>query len=78
MNLGAMLDLGVDRGYLLEEFSRLNLEDEYEISIHEDIRKGIKGTRVEIQLKVNQENHHTSASHGRTLKDIRQIIMEST
>ena len=39
MNLGALLDLGVDRDFLLGEIKKLGLDD-YEIQIGPDKRKG--------------------------------------
>ncbi|NLM20515.1 MAG: nickel pincer cofactor biosynthesis protein LarC [Peptococcaceae bacterium] len=70
MNLGALVDLGVDREYLLEQLSKLNLDDNYQINFRREERKGIVGTRVEIIVdeqkfqdesskhKLNNENLH--------------------
>ncbi|MCT4565830.1 MAG: nickel pincer cofactor biosynthesis protein LarC [Maledivibacter sp.] len=57
MNLGAMIDLGVDKDYLLKEISKLNLESEYEIDVKKAIKKGISGTKVDVILK-NQDTGH--------------------
>jgi uncharacterized protein (TIGR00299 family) protein len=54
MNLGALLDLGIDKRYLIEELSKLNLKG-YEIKVSRDSRKGIQGTKVDVTL---QEHHH--------------------
>ena len=51
MNLAALLDLGVDRDYLLKELSGLGLDSEYEIEIKKDLKKGISGTKVDVVLK---------------------------
>lgn len=81
MNLGAMLDLGVDKNYLLTELSKLNI-DEFELNITEDCRKGITGTKVDVILK-NHHNHHShnhshNHSHGeRNFNDIKLIINSS-
>lgn len=48
MNLGALIDLGVNQDYLISEISKINLPAEYEIMIKPDKRKGISGTRVDI------------------------------
>ena len=54
MNLGALLDLGIDAKYLIEQLNRLNL-DGYKIKVSRDSRKGIEGTKVDVIL---QEHHH--------------------
>jgi uncharacterized protein (TIGR00299 family) protein len=58
MNLGAMIDLGVEPGYLLEELKKLNI-DGYEIRFSEDQRKGITGTRADVILKEDHKHGHT-------------------
>jgi len=59
MNLGAMLDLGVGKKYLIDELSKLNVAG-YEIKVSRDIRKGIEGTKVDVIL----EEHHHEHSHN--------------
>ncbi len=49
MNLGAMVDLGVDPSFLTEELKKLNLQG-YTISFKIDKRKGITGTRADIVI----------------------------
>lgn len=58
MNLGAMIDLGVDKDYLITELSKLNLEGEYKIEVRRDSRKGIEGTKVDVILKDDHEEHN--------------------
>lgn len=58
MNLGAMIDLGVNKDYLISELSKLNLENEYKIEVRRDSRKGIEGTKVDVILKDNHEEHN--------------------
>ena len=70
MNLGAMLDLGVDPKYLMDQLKNLDIGI-YEVGIKKDRRKGITGTRVEVI--VPQESR---ASH-RTFRDISSLIEES-
>ncbi|MBC8060394.1 MAG: nickel pincer cofactor biosynthesis protein LarC [Clostridiaceae bacterium] len=62
MNLGAMLDLGVDSKYLINELSKLSLNNEFNIKIKTDIRKGISGTKVDVIL-LNQEPSEEEHSH---------------
>ena len=54
MNLGALLDLGIEEKYLIDELNKLNL-DGYEIKVSRDSRKGIEGTKVDVIL---QGHHH--------------------
>jgi uncharacterized protein (DUF111 family) len=51
MNLAALLDLGVDEAYVRQELSKLNLDDEYDLKIKKANKKGISGTRVDVELK---------------------------
>jgi uncharacterized protein (TIGR00299 family) protein len=60
MNLGALIDLGVDKEYLRQELAKLNLDDEYELQIKKDIKKGISGTRVDVMLKNESHTHEHS------------------
>jgi pyridinium-3,5-bisthiocarboxylic acid mononucleotide nickel chelatase len=50
MNLAAMVDLGVEPSYLINELKKLNL-DEYDIQFTIDQRKGISGTKAKVVLK---------------------------
>ncbi|MBX4270351.1 nickel pincer cofactor biosynthesis protein LarC [Clostridium estertheticum] len=56
MNLGALLDLGIDEKYLINELSKLNLKG-YEIKVSRDIRKGIEGTKVDVLLQEHSHGH---------------------
>lgn len=60
MNLGAMVDLGVDKDYLINELSKLNLEG-YEITVEKDMRKGITGTKVNVILQEQALEHSHEA-----------------
>lgn len=69
MNLGAMIDLGVEVPFLLQELGKLKLEG-WDLVAEKDQRHGISGTKVTVhQLK--QEHGH------RHLSDIRKIINNS-
>jgi pyridinium-3,5-bisthiocarboxylic acid mononucleotide nickel chelatase len=70
MHLGAMIDLGVDPEYLIDQLKYLNLTG-YEIKISNDQRKGISGTRVDVVLSDKHSHHH------RGLSDISKIIRDS-
>lgn len=63
MNLGALLDLGVDEGYLRRELSKLNLDTEYELYVKKDNKQGISGTRVDVVLKNATHDHKHDHDH---------------
>jgi pyridinium-3,5-bisthiocarboxylic acid mononucleotide nickel chelatase len=69
MNLGAMIDLGVDKTYLINELKKLNLEG-WELLVQKDQRHGISGTKV----TVRQTRHEHAHRH---LSDIEKIINDS-
>lgn len=68
MHLAAMLDLGLPEPYLLEELSKLGLEDEYDIDVKPAQKMGIQGTQVRVGINEVKEPAH------RHLADIRSII----
>ena len=82
MNLGGMLDLGVDKDLLLDELGRLNLEEHYNIDIRKETKRGILGTRVEIKLdypsQAVADNHCEHHSHARNLKSITNLLEDSS
>ncbi|MBA9086876.1 hypothetical protein FHR92_003356 [Fontibacillus solani] len=63
MNLGALLDLGVDAGNLVQELSKLKLDGEYELRIRKDLKKGIGGTKADVILKNAGHGHHHEYDH---------------
>lgn len=67
MNLGAMIDLGVDKEYLIKELSKLKLDKEYEIKVEKRNKNGINGTKVDVILNNCQldyhENNHKHEAH---------------
>ncbi|MGI5902129.1 MAG: nickel pincer cofactor biosynthesis protein LarC [Desulfitobacteriia bacterium] len=73
MNLGALLDLGIEKDYLLDQLKLLGLEDKYEIIIRKESRSGIEGTRVEIIIPEENEYVPPTRNYG----DINKIISES-
>ncbi len=70
MNLGAMLDLGVDKDFLTAGLERLGIGG-YELFVTKDERKGITGTKVDVIVKNETSGH-------RNLRDIEAIIRGSS
>jgi len=70
MNLGAMVDLGIDKEYLIGELNKLNLKG-WELIVEKDQRHGIHGTKV----TVKQTRHEHAHRH---LSDIEKIINDSS
>jgi len=71
MNLGAMVDLGVDAAYLEKELGKLNIEG-FHLLVEPDMRKGISGTRVTVVVEHPENEKHRHLSH------IRELISKST
>jgi uncharacterized protein (TIGR00299 family) protein len=69
MNLGAMIDLGIDKAYLTDELNKLNLPG-WELLVQKDQRHGITGTKV----TVSQTRHEHAHRH---LSDVEKIIEDS-
>ncbi len=71
MNLGAMIDLGVDSNYLKSELAKLNIEG-FSLEIAPDMRRGISGTKatVIIQNPDNEKHRH--------LRHVEEIVNNST
>jgi pyridinium-3,5-bisthiocarboxylic acid mononucleotide nickel chelatase len=70
MNLGAMIDLGIDISYLRSELGKLNLSG-WELIAEKAQRHGITGTKVTVRQTVHEHAH-------RHLSDIEKIISGST
>lgn len=71
MNLGALIDLGVDAQYLTSELEKLNIEG-FHLEIKEDIRRGISGTKADVIIE-NQENEK-----HRHLRHVEEIVNGSS
>ncbi len=67
MNLAAMIDLGLDKNFLLSEFKKLKLS-EYTIRFCKEQRSGITGTKVDVITGSSENQIH------RNLSDIEKII----
>ena len=70
MNLGAMIDLGVEKNLIISELGKLDLKG-WELSVEQDQRHGITGTKV----TVKQTRHEHAHRH---LSDIEKIVDDSS
>lgn len=71
MNLGALIDLGVDPDYLKAELQKLNIEG-FHLEVQKDIRRGVSGTKATVVIE-NQENEK-----HRHLRHVEELINQST
>jgi pyridinium-3,5-bisthiocarboxylic acid mononucleotide nickel chelatase len=65
MNLGAMIDLGIEADYLKKELGKLPVHG-YSLKVEKDIRKGITGTRVQViidEMHINLHDHSHPHEH---------------
>ncbi len=78
MNLGAMVDIGIKPEYLVTELKKLGIKG-YELKIFKDQRKGISGTKVDVEIEAgnNKSSHDNSKHVHRNLKNIKTIINDS-
>ena len=58
MNLGALIDLGVDSEYIIQELKKLALDGEYQIHVRRTAKNGITGTKVDVILKSDASHHY--------------------
>ena len=70
MNLGAMIDLGVEASYLKAELAKLKIEG-FHLCIKKDQRKGITGTKADVIIENPDNEKH------RHLRHIEEIIKNS-
>ena len=80
MNLGALVDLGVDPEYLKSELKKLKLEN-FKVDFKTDQRKGITGTKAHvliIEKKGKSQTDHEKYHNSRNLNDIKEIINQSS
>ncbi|PTN08463.1 nickel pincer cofactor biosynthesis protein LarC [Mangrovibacterium marinum] len=71
MNLGALIDLGVDAEYLKEELSKLNIEG-FHLEVKQDQRRGITGTKADVIIENPDNEKH------RHLRHVEEIVNGST
>jgi len=81
MNLGALVDLGVDVEFLKEELSKINMDDAFHLEVYKGMKNGISGTKVDVVLGDNHahkmDDHHEHHHHERNYKTIKDIIESS-
>lgn len=71
MNLGAMIDLGVDPDYLTAELQKLNIEG-FHLEIQKDLRRGISGTRATVVIENPENEKH------RHLRHVEELVNQSS
>ena len=71
MNLGAMIDLGVDPDYLIAELQKLNIEG-FHLEIQKDMRRGISGTKATVVIENPENEKH------RHLRHVEELVNQST
>ncbi|HEY5562012.1 MAG TPA: nickel pincer cofactor biosynthesis protein LarC [Clostridiaceae bacterium] len=88
MNLGALIDLGVPKEYLIDELAKLQVSG-YEIKVSKSVKMGIEGTYVKVLLEEEAEHqehtqqhehehsHEHEHHHNRGLIDITELIEAS-
>lgn len=70
MNLGALIDLGVDADYLTTELQKLNIEG-FHLEIQKDIRRGISGTKATVVVENPDNEKH------RHLRHVEELVNQS-
>ncbi len=71
MNLGAMIDLGVEPDYLKTELQKLNIEG-FHLEIQKDIRRGISGTKATVIIENPDNEKH------RHLRHVEELVNQSS
>lgn len=71
MNLGALIDLGVDADYLKNELGKLNIEG-FHLEIKKDQRRGITGTKADVIIENPDNEKH------RHLRHVEEIVNNSS
>jgi len=76
MNLGALLDLGVDKKYLLKELGKLSIGS-FKLKVYKDKRGGITGTKVDVIVPSQREKSSKDGSCKHTYSNIIKTIKKS-
>ncbi len=71
MNLGALIDLGVDPEFLKQELQKLNIAG-FHLDISNDIRRGISGTKATVVIENPENEKH------RHLRHVEELINQSS
>jgi pyridinium-3,5-bisthiocarboxylic acid mononucleotide nickel chelatase len=77
MNLGAMIDLGVETKYLEDELKKLPVYG-YSLKVERGIRKGISGTSIQVIMDEHRHNPVHEHHHYNAYGEIKQMILSST
>jgi hypothetical protein len=75
MNLGALIDIGVESGHLCRELDKLGI-DGFELKVSREKKGGIEGTRAEVIIK--DEYAAAELREHRNISSIRRIIKKSS
>jgi hypothetical protein len=62
MNLGALIDLGVDPAYLIAELQKLQIEG-FRLDIQKDMRRGVSGTKATVIVENPDNEKHRHLRH---------------
>ncbi len=76
MNLGAMIDLGVDPKVLREQLQKIKIGS-YEIQVIKDQRQGILGTKVDVIVPSGKRRPRAHSHEHRSFRDISGLIKKS-
>ncbi|KQC07441.1 MAG: hypothetical protein APR62_00480 [Smithella sp. SDB] len=76
MNLGALLDLGVDKKYLLKELDKLSIGS-YKLKVYKDMRGGITGTKVDVIVPSQEKKSFKDRLSKQTCSNIAKTIKKS-
>jgi hypothetical protein len=82
MNLGALVGLGVDQKYLIDELKKLGLHG-YELTFKNDVRRGISGTLADVKITAHANHVHSVLQmqdhdhENRSFNDIKTLIEKS-
>jgi uncharacterized protein (TIGR00299 family) protein len=71
MNLGAMIDLGVDPDYLKTELQKLKIEG-FHLEVQKDMRRGISGTKATVVIENPENEKH------RHLRHVEELVNQSS
>lgn len=64
MNLGALIDLGVNENYLVDKLNELSISNEFELQITRKQKMGIEGTKVDVILENSNKSKHNHHGHS--------------
>jgi uncharacterized protein (TIGR00299 family) protein len=81
MVLGALLDLGVEEEFLIQELSRLGMDNSFELDVKKTRVSGIVGTSVDVIINAKNTNKGLEgrpAHVHRAYKDIRDLVSGSS